>query len=56
MGAWHELFGTDVGLLSLFVILVTIGMAVYFIALFRRKIREEAPMPVAGGAKTPRAG
>lgn len=33
-----ELFGTDIGLLSLFTILFIIGMAIWFSVWFRRKM------------------
>lgn len=42
MDAWKELFTTDVGLLSLGVILFTIGMAFWFSRWFSKKIDEEA--------------
>lgn len=36
----HELFSTDVGLMSLGVIVFTLGMAVWFKRFFARKIAE----------------
>jgi len=48
MGALKELFGTDVGLLSLGVILFIIGMAVWFFRFFQRHIREEEAQAAVG--------
>jgi hypothetical protein len=39
--AWQELFKSDIGLFSLFVILFTVGMAAWFARYFRRKMRED---------------
>lgn len=39
--AWKMLFGSDVGLFSLFTILVVIGIGVWMYLFFRRKIDEE---------------
>ena len=39
--AWQELLKTDIGLFSLFVIVFILGMAVWFVRYFSRKIREE---------------
>ena len=50
--AWKELFGTDVGLLSLAVIVFVIGMAIYFVRMFVNKANTEAPAAPAGGAPT----
>lgn len=36
-----ELFGTDIGLLSLFTILFIIGMAIWFSVWFRRKMNND---------------
>lgn len=36
-----ELFGTDIGLLSLFTITFIIGMAIWFYAWFRRKMNHD---------------
>lgn len=54
--AWQELFGTDVGLLSLLVILITVGMAIYFVRMFVGKMNSEPPAPPIrgiGGAQSP---
>ena len=40
--AWQDLFQSDLGLISLFVILFTVGMAACFARYFRRKMREDA--------------
>lgn len=50
--AWKELFGTDVGLLSLAVIVFMIGMAIYFVRMFVNKANSEVPAAPAGGAQT----
>ena len=39
--AWKLLFGSDVGLFSLFTILVVIGIGVAMFLFFRRKMRED---------------
>ncbi|MFZ4537692.1 DUF3149 domain-containing protein [Propionivibrio sp.] len=39
--AWNMLFTSDIGLLSLFVIVFTLGMAVWFARYFARKMRED---------------
>jgi hypothetical protein len=39
--AWQDLFRSDFGLVSLGVILFTIGMAVGFARYFSRKMRED---------------
>ncbi len=41
MEAWKELFGTDIGLLSLFTIAFIIGMAFYLYGFVRRKMDED---------------
>lgn len=46
--AWKELFGTDVGLLSLAVIVFVIGMAIYFVRMFVNKANTEIPVAPAG--------
>jgi hypothetical protein len=52
--AWQELFGTDVGLLSLAVIVIMLGMGVFFVRMFVNKMNTEAPaVPVAKRAGTP---
>lgn len=40
--AWKELFGTDIGLLSVFTIGFVIVMAAYFIRYFTRKMDDDA--------------
>ena len=37
-----ELFRTDIGLLSLFTILFIVGMSVFFVMYFRKKIAHDA--------------
>jgi len=40
--AWQLLFGTDIGLLSVFTIAFIIVMAIYLIAFVKRKAEEDA--------------
>ncbi len=40
--AWELLFGSDIGLLSLFTILFVLVMGVYFARYFKRKMDEES--------------
>ncbi len=42
MQALRELFTTDIGLLSLLVLVVVMGIAVYLYRWFQARIREEA--------------
>lgn len=49
--AWKELFGTDVGLLSLAVIVFVILMAIYFVRMFVNKANTEVPVAPVGGAQ-----
>jgi hypothetical protein len=39
--AWELLFGSDIGLLSLFTIAFVIGMGAFFVVLFMKKMRED---------------
>ncbi len=39
--AWELLFGSDIGLLSLFVIVFTIGMSIYYARFFKKKMDEK---------------
>jgi hypothetical protein len=39
--AWELLFKSDIGLMSLFVIVFTLGMAVYYARYFMKKMDEE---------------
>jgi len=39
--AWELLFSSDIGLLSLFVILFTTGMAIYYMHFFKKKMYEK---------------
>ena len=39
--AWKLLFSSDIGLLSLFVIVFVLGMAVWFSRFFKRKMIED---------------
>ncbi|HMN20643.1 MAG TPA: DUF3149 domain-containing protein [Ottowia sp.] len=45
MKLWQDLFGTDYGLMSISGIVFMIGMAIWFVRFFRRKINESAPRP-----------
>jgi len=38
--AWELLFGSDIGLLSLFVIVFTLGMSIFYARFFKRKMSE----------------
>lgn len=40
--AWQELFGSDIGLLSLFTIVFVLVMAVFFVRYFSKKMDEDA--------------
>ncbi|RMG28323.1 MAG: DUF3149 domain-containing protein [Gammaproteobacteria bacterium] len=40
MQIWKELLGSDYGLMSLFVVLFVIGMAIFLVVMFARKSRE----------------
>lgn len=40
--AWQELFGTDIGLLSVFTIGFVLVMAIFFAKYFSGKMEEEA--------------
>lgn len=40
--AWELLFGSDIGLLSLFTILVVIAMSIFFPRYFAKKAAEDA--------------
>lgn len=44
MKLWQDLFGTDYGLMSIAGIIFMIGMAIWFVRFFLRKIAE-APGP-----------
>ena len=39
--AWNLLFGSDIGLPSLFTIAFAIGMGAFFVAMLMRKMRED---------------
>ena len=39
--AWQLLFSSDIGLLSLFVIVFVLGMAIWFSRFFKRKMIED---------------
>jgi hypothetical protein len=55
--AWKELFGTDVGLLSLAAILITLVMGIYFARMFVKKMNSDVPAtprpPAAAGRSSP---
>lgn len=40
--AWELLFGSDIGLFSLFTILFVIGMSIFFPRYFAKKAAEDA--------------
>ena len=40
--AWELLFTSEMGLFSLFVIVFTIGMSIFFSRYFRKKMDEDA--------------
>lgn len=42
MSAFRDLFSSDVGLMSAFVIVFMLGMGVYFVRFFLNHIREDA--------------
>ena len=50
MVALKELFTTDIGLLSLFVIAFVIGMGIFLSRFFSARIREEAGAAASGGS------
>lgn len=39
--AWELLFSSDIGLFSLFVILFTAGMSIYYARFFKKKMDEK---------------
>lgn len=43
MKLWQDLFGTDYGLMSISGIIFMIGMAIWFVRFFMRKMDETAP-------------
>jgi hypothetical protein len=49
MKALTDLFSTDYGLMSVGVIVFTLGMAVYFRAFFKRKMEEDEAAAKAAG-------
>ncbi|MBK5913776.1 DUF3149 domain-containing protein [Rhodocyclus purpureus] len=40
--AWELLFTSDMGLFSIFVIVFTIGMSIFFARYFKKKMDEDA--------------
>ena len=54
--AWQLLFSSDIGLLSLFVIVFVLGMAIWFSRFFKRKMNESAQeqQRLQAGQRTPR--
>jgi Protein of unknown function (DUF3149) len=52
MVALKELFSTDIGLLSLFVILFIIGMGLWLARFFAARMREDEAAALAGAVKT----
>jgi hypothetical protein len=53
--AWRELFGSDVGLLSLAVIVYMLCMAVFFVRMFVSKMNSEVPAKPVGSEAAPRS-
>lgn len=47
MRALTELFSTDVGLMSIAVVAITLGMGVYYVRYFLKHIREDAERAAA---------
>jgi hypothetical protein len=39
--AWELLFGSDIGLFSLFVITFTVGMSIGYVRFFKKKMAEQ---------------
>ena len=54
MMAWQLLFGSEIGLASLFVIVFIVGMAVWFSRFYSRKMTEDENKAAAGQATPPR--
>lgn len=40
MQAWKDLFTSDVGLMSLAVIVIVIGMGIFFVRFFKKQMQE----------------
>lgn len=53
LDAWRELFSTDIGLMSLGVLLVMLGIGVFFVRWFQARIREDTAARDAA-ARAPR--
>jgi hypothetical protein len=53
LDAWRELFSTDIGLMSLGVLLVMLGIGVFFVGWFQARIREDTAARDAA-ARAPR--
>ena len=53
LDAWRELFSTDIGLMSLGVLLVMVGIGAFFIRWFLARIREDTATRDAA-ARVPR--
>jgi hypothetical protein len=53
LDAWRELFSTDIGLMSLGVLLVMVGIGAFFIRWFLVRIREDTATRDAA-ARAPR--
>lgn len=41
--AWELLFTSDIGLFSLFVIVFTVGMSIFYARYFKKKMDEDQP-------------
>jgi hypothetical protein len=44
--AWELLFTSDIGLFSLFVIVFTVGMSVFYARYFKKKMDEDAAQQI----------
>jgi len=53
LDAWRELFSTDIGLMSLGVLLVMVGIGAFFVRWFLARIREDTATRDAA-ARAPR--
>ncbi|MEY2689999.1 MAG: hypothetical protein RL375_4199 [Pseudomonadota bacterium] len=51
MRALTELFTTDVGLMSVAVVVVTLGMGVFYVRYFLQHMREDGERAAAAAAK-----
>lgn len=56
MTAWKELLGSDVGLMSLGVIVFMLGMGAFFVRYFVRHVRDDTRRALAQGQGAARPG